>query len=272
MNSFCPYCLKPSESYKLHKDCNLSFFGDSLPREMPFSRDQLLKLTENPSIIPIGERIDYLRPEKRILSPGADDHSYTLNTSLTLDDSLRLQLGYLITRAFQLETKPSTLVMVKSGEIALLRATTVPSQSQDSVETKLEAFTNLEKDIVRKCDYYGEELLRLFEYALACFLCGSDSFEYNSFNLETSERDYRKISPISQIHLAFKEWKDFTRERLFDLAKYFRLPSTALENAIKKLIVSQYEVIDIITASPLKKEAQMIQIELLKSRISRIRS
>jgi hypothetical protein len=272
MNSFCPYCLKSSESSQLHEACTISFYGDPTQRELPFSKDQLLKLAGRSESIQIGERIDYLRPDKLFLSPKAETHPYNLNTNLSLDEALRFQLGYLITKELQLKVNPSSLLQLKSGEYGFLQKRDAYHQKQQSSgEESLDAFINLEKDIIRNCQYYGEELLRLFEYAIVCFLNGSGSFSYNSFRLETSPSGFSRISPISHIHLAFKEWKEFSRERLFDLAAFYKLPAQALENSIQNMISSEGRIINILIQSPLPSEAQMVQIELLKSRISRLK-
>ncbi len=219
MSNTCLYCLEPiNEGGDFHQRCSIEFFGSKTPPTLDYSLDEMATLAKNvveKSIAVPGVQpklslsiINEANAGKRLTVVGALGGFYILKPpstaypEMTEDEHITMRIA----EAFGILTVPSSLIRLKSGELAYIsrrvdrRADGTKIHMIDMFQIT-EAFDKYRSSMERVGKALGSyatntllEQLAYFELSVFCFLTGNNDMHLKNFSMIQSGEDW-KLSP-----------------------------------------------------------------------------
>jgi serine/threonine-protein kinase HipA len=213
MSKKCLYCyekLKNATSGDFHEDCSLEFFGTIEAPLLPYSLSQMAELAKNvversisvPGVQPklslsfINEAIEEDN-QGRLTVVGALGGNYIFKPPSEdyADMPQNEHVTMRIAEAFGIQTVPSSLIRLQSGELAYITKRIDRTLTGEKIHMLdmfqiLEAFdkykSSLEK-IGKALNEYSDNTLldkfRFFELSVFCFLTGNNDMHLKNFSM-----------------------------------------------------------------------------------------
>jgi len=198
----------------------------------------------------------------------------------------------------KIKTATHSLIRLKSGELGYLskrydrlknKKLHVEDMAQltgNLTERKYSgSMEKISKIISKYSDYSGNDLLKLFELTLFCYLTGNADMHLKNFSLLINEEEEVILSPAydlvatkllipqdkEELALPINGKKSNLRKADFDkFGKYLGLNEIVLNNLYKKIISSKQLLIDFIGKSFLKKETINSYKDLILERYNKL--
>jgi len=214
MNSKCLYCYQPLDEAapaEFHERCSLEFFGSKIPPVFDYSMDEMSELAKNvversvavPGVQPklslslVKEPLAD-GPRGRLTVVGAQGGNYIFKPpsaaypEMPQNEHVTMRIAE---KAYGLKTVPSSLIRLKSGELAYITKRIDRTAKGEKIHMLdmfqiLEAFdkyrSSVEKVGKALGRYSGNTLLDqlyYFELTLFSYLCGNNDMHLKNFSM-----------------------------------------------------------------------------------------
>ena len=306
----CLYCYNSIEQGKIefHPACSKKIFGTTIPPEIDFSLDDVEELAikvlgKSNSVTGVQPKlsleIENQKRKKRFTIVGLWGNyifkpPFELYSEMPEIEDLTMHLAELL----NINTANHSLIRLQSGELGYLskrydrlkdKKLHVEDMAQltgNLTERKYSSsMEKVSKIISKYSDYSGNDLLRLFELTLFCYLTGNADMHLKNFSLLTNEEEEVILSPAydlvatklliptdkEELALPINGKKSNLRKSDFDkFGKYLGLSEIVLNNLYKKISSSKQLLIDFIDKSFLQKETINNYKELISNRYNKL--
>ena len=306
----CLYCYNSIEQGKIefHPACSKKIFGTTIPPEIDFSLDDVEELAikvlgKSNSVTGVQPKlsleIENQKRKKRFTIVGLWGNyifkpPFELYSEMPEIEDLTMHLAELL----NINTANHSLIRLQSGELGYLskrydrlkdKKLHVEDMAQltgNLTERKYSSsMEKVSKIISKYSDYSGNDLLRLFELTLFCYLTGNADMHLKNFSLLTNEEEEVILSPAydlvatklliptdkEELALPINGRKSNLRKSDFDkFGKYLGLSEIVLNNLYKKISSSKQLLIDFIDKSFLQKETINNYKELISNRYNKL--
>ena len=306
----CLYCYNSIEQGKIefHPACSKKIFGTTIPPEIDFSLDDVEELAikvlgKSNSVTGVQPKlsleIENQKRKKRFTIVGLWGNyifkpPFELYSEMPEIEDLTMHLAELL----NINTANHSLIRLQSGELGYLskrydrlkdKKLHVEDMAQltgNLTERKYSSsMEKVSKIISKYSDYSGNDLLRLFELTLFCYLTGNADMHLKNFSLLTNEEEEVILSPAydlvatklliptdkEELALPINGKKSNLRKSDFDkFGKYLGLSEIVLNNLYKKISSSKQLLIDFIDKSFLQKETITSYKELISNRYNKL--
>lgn len=307
----CLYCYLPLKENEIdfHLTCSKKFFGTGTSPEIDFSLNDIDQLAvkilgRSISVTGVQPKLSLeLSKEKKgknrlaivglwgnyILKP-----PFERFPEMPEVEDLTMHLAEL----FGLKTADHSLIRLKSGELAYIskrfdRQKSAKLHLEDMAqitETLTErkysgSMEKVGKEILKYSNYSGNDVIRLFELTLFCFLTGNADMHLKNFSLLTNAENEITLSPAydllstkilmpedkEELALTLNGKKNNLRKKDFDLfAEKLGINEKAKISIYEKLVSSIDSFNQIIMRSFLKDKTKLLYKELIIERIRRL--
>lgn len=310
-NGVCLYCYKKllDDEIDFHKKCSKNFFNTETPPKIDFGLDEVNALAiktlgKNVSITGVQPKLSLeLSPEnhqkKRLTIVGLWGSyifkpPFTKYPQMPENEDLTMHLAEIL----KIKTAEHSLIRLKSGELGYIskrfdRIKNNKYHQEDMAqlfgvltERKYSGSSEkIGKVILKYSHYPGNDLLRLFELLLFCFLTGNADMHLKNFSLIINEDEEITLSPAydllstkllipedkEDLALPLNGKKSNLRKSDFDkFADNIKINETARDNIYKKFSFSVDEVKLFIDKSFLNEEMKENYKELFFDRMNRL--
>ena len=212
MNRKCLYCYKPltRDEKDFHESCSVTFFGTKAPPDLSYSLNEMSVLAKNvversisvPGVQPklsMSLVNDIIRGKKkeRLTVVGALGGNYILKPPVAVYPVMpqNEHLTMRIAESFGIPVVPSSLIRLKSGELAYITKRIDRKENGEKIHMLdmfqiTEAFdkyrSSMEK-VGKALDAYSDntllDKLYLFELTLFCFVTGNNDMHLKNFSM-----------------------------------------------------------------------------------------
>jgi serine/threonine-protein kinase HipA len=310
MNRKCLYCYKPLEhnnSSDFHETCSLHFFGTSLAPTVPYTFNEMASLAKEiviqhvsiPGVQPklsltlINEIINK-RSNCRLTVIGALEGNFIFKPptihypEMPQNEHVTMRIA----EAFKIKTVPSSLIRLKSGELAYITKRIDRCDNEEKIHMLdmfqiTEAYdkykSSMEK-VGKALHIYSSNTLLdkfiFFELTIFCFLTGNNDMHLKNFSM-INEKDQWMLSPAydllnativnpddteeAALTLDGKK-KKFTRQNFENLGKNLGLNEKQIAGVFKRMIAKKPLAIQWIENSFLSEELKGKYLELMEKR------
>ncbi|WP_426671968.1 HipA domain-containing protein [Mucilaginibacter sp. McL0603] len=311
MSKKCLYCYRPlngKSSGDFHEHCSLDFFGTKIPPDFDYTLDQMTELAKNvversiavPGVQP-KLSLTLLRdalangPRVRLTVVGAPGGNYIFKPPST-DFAEMPQNEHVTMRiaefSFGLQTVPSSLIRLKSGELAYITrridrtAEGTKIHMLDMLQI-LEAFDKYRSSMERVgkaiAIYSSQTLLDqsyYFELAIFSFLSGNNDMHLKNFSMISKKNDWvlapaydllnvTIVNPQDAEELALTldgKKRKLKPEHFKELAKGLGLTDKQVSNTFKRFRLKKDAAFDWLESSFLSEELIASYKDLMNTR------
>ncbi|MDA3843448.1 MAG: HipA domain-containing protein [Candidatus Kapabacteria bacterium] len=306
----CLFCFEQTTNTNLHESCSKKFYGTPVPPVLDYAIADMYDLATNvigervsvPGVqtkISMGINNDDKRQSRLtiiglwgefILKPPGSEYPF-----MPENESLTMKLA----EYFGIQTVPNSLIHLKSGELAYItkridRAgkTKFPMEDMAQLTGRLTeqkyrgSLEQIGKTIARYSSNPGYDLLNFFELNLFSFLTGNADMHLKNFSIIHKNNMY-SLAPAYDLlstRLLIPEDKDneesalsmngkkrkFNREDFLRFSTSLGLAPKAVENTMSTFSKKLKNADRIISNSFLEAESQVLYLELMLDRASRI--
>jgi serine/threonine-protein kinase HipA len=314
MNRKCLYCYKQLEhtnSSDFHETCSLHFFGTSIAPKVQYTFEEMAVLAKEvvrqhitiPGVQPklsltlINEIINK-RSNCRLTVIGALEGNFIFKPptihfpEMPQNEHVTMRMA----EAFKIKTVPSSLIRLKSGELAYITKRIDRCGNGDKIHMLdmfqiTEAYdkykSSMEKVGKALHSYSSNTLLDkliFFELTIFCFLTGNNDMHLKNFSM-INENDQWKFSPAYDLlnasivnpkdteELALNldgKKKKFTKHNFENFGKNLGLNEKQIAGVFKRMIANKPVAIQWIENSFLSEELRGKYLELMEKRFSLI--
>jgi serine/threonine-protein kinase HipA len=307
MNNRCLYCYENLDSTEndYHTKCSRKFFGSDVPPKIDFGLKDIDVLAvkvlgKSISVTGVQPKLSLdLKKEKSeksrltivglwgdyILKPPYDKYP-----EMPENEDLTMHLAQLL----KLNTAEHSLIKLKSGELAYIskrfdRTKTAKLHVEDMAQltevlTERKYYSSMEKvgkAVKKYSDYSGNDVLRLFELTLFCYLTGNADMHLKNFSLLRNEENEIILAPAydllatkllipedkEEIALPINGKKNNLRKSDFDIiAARLEIKNVVAENVYNKVSSSLNLMASFVDKSFLKEETRNNYKGLIVSR------
>jgi len=314
MNRKCLYCYKPLEhnnSSDFHETCSLHFFGTSLAPTVPYTFNEMASLAKEiviqhvsiPGVQPklsltlINEIINK-RSNCRLTVIGALEGNFIFKPptihypEMPQNEHVTMRIA----EAFKIKTVPSSLIRLKSGELAYITKRIDRCDNEEKIHMLdmfqiTEAYdkykSSMEK-VGKALHIYSSNTLLdkfiFFELTIFCFLTGNNDMHLKNFSM-INEKDQWMLSPAydllnativnpddteeAALTLDGKK-KKFTRQNFENLGKNLGLNEKQIAGVFKRMTANKPLAVKWIENSFLSEEFTEMYVELMERKYYQI--
>lgn len=305
MNNRCLYCYEPLEKETdFHERCSLKFFGTKTAPALDYSLGEMAALARN--VVESRIAVPGVQPKlslsmvsesnvgKRFTVVGALGGSYILKPpsadypEMPEDEHVTMRMA----EAFGIQTVPSSLIRLKSGELAYIsrRIDRRPDGSKIHMIDMFqitEAFDKYRSSMERIGDaiavYATNTLLEqvsFFELSIFCFLTGNNDMHLKNFSMIKNGDEWKLspaydllnvviINPKDDEELALTlegKKKKLKRDNFISLGKALDLNDRQIQGVFKRMEENQGNAVALIENSFLSTEMKEAYKEVLMER------
>lgn len=305
MNSRCLYCYEPLEKETdFHERCSLKFFGTKTAPALDYSLDEMTALAKN--VVESSIAVPGVQPKlsltmvggsnagKRFTVVGALGGSYILKPpsdkypEMPEDEHVTMRIA----EAFGISTVPSSLIRLKSGELAYISrridrrpdGTKIHMIDMFQITEAFDKYRSSMERIGKAIAAYATntllEQLSYFELSVFCFLTGNNDMHLKNFSMIRNGDEWKlspaydllnvvMINPKDDEELALTlegKKKKLTRDNFIKLGKELDLNDRQIQGVFKRMEENKGKAVEWIERSFLSAEMKEEYKELLKER------
>jgi serine/threonine-protein kinase HipA len=314
MDKLCLYCYEPLNepgSSDFHERCSMAFFGTSPAPRLEYSLDQMAELAKNvveqsiavPGVQPklsltiIHDALGK-EPANRLTVVGALGGNYILKPPSAYYKEMpqNEHVTMRIAQAFELQTVPSSLIRLASGELAYITKRIDRTASGQKIHMLdmfqiLEAFDKYKSSMEKVGKGIGAyssntllDQLYYFELAVFSFLTGNNDMHLKNFSLIANGNDWELspaydllnviiLNPGDDEELALTlegKKKKLQRPHYERFGKALGLNERQVTGAFNRMINNKPTALQWIDRSFLSKEHKNLYKAVLEERYARI--
>ncbi len=311
MKNKCLYCCKELEgSANYHKECMKEFFGTEEEPLLEYTLDKMVELAKNVversisvpgvqaklSMSLVSEAVE--TSDKRLTIVSALGGNYILKppTKEFPEMTANEHITMLLAREMEIQTVPSSLIRLRSGELAYITKRVDRDDSgienhmldmfqiTEAVDKYKSSCEKIAKAVINYSDISGLDTVRLLELLIFSFLTGNNDMHLKNFSLINSPLGWQ-LSPAydllnvtiilpednEELALSLEAKKRKLSKQHFDkLGKSMGLSEKQIDNIHNRFKDYSSHAIDIISKSFLSPQMQERYSDLLKSRYVRL--
>lgn len=311
MQSKCLYCYQPiNEAGDFHESCSKQFFGNSEPPILIHTLDEMSELAKyvvNKSVTVPGVQPKLSlsivkeiteKSKQRLTVVGALGGNYILKPpsihypEMPANEHLTMRIA----EAFKIKVVPSSLIRLKSNELAYITKRIDRTQKGTKIHMLdmfqiIEAFDKykssmekLGKALKEHSDRTMLDVISLFELTLFCFLTGNNDMHLKNFSMIKSPSGWVFAPAYDLLNVAIANPEDKEelaltlggKKRKLNRA-YFEqfgielgLTKKQIESVFNRLLKNKVKALDWIQKSFLSAQMKHSYLELLEERYDRI--
>lgn len=304
----CLYCCKPVEKGDFHEKCSQTFFGSSIPPKLQYNLNEMADLAKN--IVERSIAVPGVQPK---LSMSLVEEQTKANQRLTVVGALggdyifkppsqdfeqmpeNEHLTMRIAEAFGINTVPSSLIRLASGELSYITKR-IDRDSEEKIHM-LDMFqitegvdkykSSMEK-VAKAINSYSEnklfDTLLFFELTLFCFVTGNNDMHLKNFSLIKKDKvwvlspaydllNVAIVNPSDKEELALTldgKKSKMKKHHFVEFGIKNELTEKQVERAFKRLLDNKPKAEKLIKESFLNESMKENYITILQERYSRL--
>jgi len=313
MQNRCLYCYKEladTDPKDFHTNCSVNFFGTEIPPQLDYSLDQMVDLAKNV----VERRIAVPGVQPKLSLSFIDNALASENNRLTVVGALggnyilkppsaafaempqNEQFTMRMAEGFGIRTVPSSLIRLKSGELAYITKRIDRTLNNEKIHMLdmfqiLEAFDkykgSMEK-VGRAIGTYSSntllDKLYFFEIAVFSFLTGNNDMHLKNFSLIKRSREWvlspaydllnvAIVNPEDDEELALTlegKRKKLAKKHFVSLGEKLELNKKQIDGVFKRFIKNKKKALSLLEGSFLSSEYKQKYLDLLEQRYSKL--
>ncbi|PRX44396.1 HipA domain-containing protein [Salegentibacter salegens] len=309
MQNRCLYCyreLADTDLKDFHTNCSVNFFGTEIPPQLEYSLDQMVDLAKNvverriavPGVQPklsLSFIDNALASENnRLTVVGALGGNYILKppseafAEMPQNEHFTMRMA----EGFGIRTVPSSLIRLKSGELAYITKRIDRTLSNEKIHMLdmfqiLEAFDKYKGSMEKVGKAIGNyssntllDKLYFFEIAVFSFLTGNNDMHLKNFSLIKRSREWvlspaydllnvAIVNPEDDEELALTlegKRKKLAKEHFVSLGEKLELNKKQIDGVFKRFINNKKMALSLLESSFLSNEYKQKYSDLLEQR------
>jgi len=313
MQNRCLYCYKElgdTDPKDFHTNCSVNFFGTEIPPQLEYSLDQMVDLAKNvverriavPGVQPklsLSFINNALASENnRLTVVGALGGNYILKPPSTAFAEMPQNEHFTMRMAesFGIRTVPSSLIRLKSGELAYITKRIDRTLSNEKIHMIdmfqiLEAFDKYKGSMEKVGKAIGTysshtllDKLYFFEIAVFSFLTGNNDMHLKNFSLIKRSREWvlspaydllnvAIVNPEDDEELALTlegKRKKLAKKHFVSLGEKLELNKKQIDGVFKRFIKNKKKALSLLEDSFLSSEYKQKYSDLLEQRYSKL--
>ena len=311
MKDKCLYCYQPLEDARdFHEKCSRQFFGVNEPPRLAHTLEEMTELAKR--VVARSITVPGVQPklslsvvkeiagnaEKRLTVVGALGGNYILKPpsehypEMPANEHVTMRIA----EAFGTKVVPSTLIRLKSGELAYLTKRIDRTQKGDKIHMLdmfqiTEAFDKYKssmekvgKAILEHSENTLLDALNLFELTLFCFLTGNNDMHLKNFSMIKSPSGWVLAPAYDLLNVSIANSEDteelaltlggkkkkLNRRHFEQFGEEFGLTSRQIQGVFHRLEKNKIKAEDWIHQSFLSDSMKKNYLELLDERCQRL--
>lgn len=313
MQNRCLYCYKElvdTDPKDFHTNCSVNFFGTEIPPQLEYSLDQMVDLAKNvverriavPGVQPklslsfINNAI--ASENNRLTVVGALGGNYILKPPSTAFAEMPQNEHFTMRMAesFGIRTVPSSLIRLKSGELAYITKRIDRTLSNEKIHMIdmfqiLEAFDKYKGSMEKVGKAIGTyssntllDKLYFFEISVFSFLTGNNDMHLKNFSLIKRSREWvlspaydllnvAIVNPEDDEELALTlegKRKKLAKKHFVSLGEKLELNKKQIDRVFKRFIKNKKKALSLLEDSFLSSEYKQKYSDLLEQRYSKL--
>lgn len=311
MLSKCLYCYQPiNEAGDFHESCSMQFFGNSEPPILMHTLDEMSELAKyvvNKSVTVPGVQpklsLSIVKEitensKQRLTVVGALGGNYILKPPSTHYPEMPANehLTMRIAEAFKIKVVPSSLIRLKSNELAYITKRIDRTskgakihmldmfQITEAFDKYKSSMEKLGKALKEYSDRTMLDVISLFELTLFCFLTGNNDMHLKNFSMIKSSSGWVFAPAYDLLNVAIANPEDkgelaltlggkkrkLNRAYFERFGKELGLTNKQVESVFNRLLKNKVKALDWIQKSFLSTSMKQSYLELLEERYDRI--
>jgi serine/threonine-protein kinase HipA len=307
MKDKCLYCYRPLDgAIDFHEKCSKHFFGTQVPPTLNHTLHEMSELAKR--VVERSVTVPGVQPklslfvikeiaettEQRLTVVGAIGGNYILKPPSDFYPEMPANehVTMRVAEAYGIKVVPSSLIRLKSGELAYLTKRIDRTKKEDKIHMLdlfqiTEAFDKYKssmekvgKAILEHSENTLLDALNLFELTLFCFLTGNNDMHLKNFSMIKSSTgwllapayDLLNVSianPDDKEELALtlgSKKRKLNRTYFEDFGKELGLIQKQIQSVFNRLLKNKYKAIEWIQQSFLSEALKKNYLELLEER------
>lgn len=302
----CLYCYKPLERGDFHEKCSMDFFQSKTPPKLNYNLKDMDSLAKNvversiavPGVQPkLSMSLIDEQSNKRLTVVGALGGDYIFKPpSLDFEQMPENEhLTMRIAKAFGINTVPSSLIKLASGELSYItkRIDRVNNEKihmldMFQITEGVDKYKSSMEKVAKAISSYSEnklfDTLLFFELTLFCFVTGNNDMHLKNFSLIKGSSGWvfspaydllnvTIVNPSDKEELALTlegKKSKLKREHFVDFGIKSGLTPKQVDGAFKRLLANRSKAESLIQSSFLTSEMQGKYVAVLNERFTRL--
>lgn len=311
MQSKCLYCYQPLNGVgDFHESCSKQFFGNSEPPILMHTLDEMSELAQH--VVNRSVTVPGVQPKlslsivkeitgnskQRLTVVGALGGNYILKPpslhypEMPANEHLTMRIA----EAFKIKVVPSSLIRLKSNELAYItkRIDRTPKGSKihmldmfqitEAFDKYKSSMEKLGKALKEYSDRTMLDVISLFELTLFCFLTGNNDMHLKNFSIIKSPSGWIFAPAYDLLNVAIAnpddkeelaltlggKKKKFTRHHFECFGSELGLTNKQIQGTFQRFDKNHTKAIELIHQSFLSDSMKQSYVELLEERYNRI--